>query len=98
MMYIGDIEGFYEAMNCDCLGCLMDAVASGAISDEDMHEIISEQNADEMQTTPCPQCGKPAYVSMYEPSVAHCPSCGMYSALTPMSGVWMPFRQGAVMR
>ena len=53
MMYIGDIEGFYEAMNCDCLGCLMDAVASGAISDEDMHEIISEQNADEMQTTPC---------------------------------------------
>lgn len=83
--------------NCDCLGCLMDARNAGDITNEQYDDIINNQQQQElMPTTPCPKCGKTAYISLYEPDVMHCPSCGLYSIQEPITGEWMPFRQGTV--
>lgn len=95
-----DWEAFLAAANCDCLGCLMEMERLGEVGPDWVQEIIAEQNAAlKMHTVTCanPTCGKQAYVSMYEPDVAHCPGCGLYSHLDPISYEWMPFRQGTPM-
>jgi hypothetical protein len=47
-----------------------------------------------MQTVPCPNCGSLAYISMYEPTLAHCANdaCSWFFVLD--EGVWTPYRQG----
>ncbi len=91
-----DWERWWQAINYDCLGCLQDAQRAGILSDQDVQDVITNQaEVDRMQTVPCVKCQQPAYVSMYEPDVAHCPACGLYSYLDTLTGEWCPLRQGA---
>ena len=80
----GDLEG----LNCDCLGCLIEARDTGAIDDDILHEITATPT--EHYVT-CPVCANQAYLSTWA-EVAHCSSCGWY--LIPENGAWLPFRQG----
>lgn len=82
----------------DCLSCLLAARDSGEITSEEYDEIIGfQEELDTMKTTPCTNCPMLAYISMYEPDLAHCPDCGMYSHLDPLTMEWIPFRQGMTM-
>lgn len=85
------------AFTCDCLGCIMEAHQSGALSGEEYQAIFDLQEEMASQRATCPQCGETAYISMYEPDVMHCPSCGLYSHRVGVGDPWEPLRQGAVM-
>lgn len=85
-------------LNCDCLGCLFDALQTGEITEEEYEDIVwFQEELDSMKTVQCTSCKLPAYISMYEPDLAHCPDCGMYSHLDPLTMEWSPLRQGTPM-
>lgn len=77
-----------------CLGCLLDLHLKGQLSDDDLHDLISLQQAQLMRTITCPVCKGTAFISHFEPDCAHCADCSVY--LTVVDGKWTPFRQGAV--
>jgi hypothetical protein len=79
----------------DCLGCLNDALCTGDITQEEYDEITGFANElSQMQTTPCQTCPGTAYISMFEPDLAHCPECGMYMQFEVLDQEWQPLRQG----
>ena len=84
--------------NCDCLGCVRDALASGQITQDDYDEYFDQIESMRKQTQGvCPNCGNThAYISEYEPSMMHCGVCGVYSERPEFSdGPWTPWLQGA---
>lgn len=79
---------------CDCLGCLMDAHNRGELTDDEYEDILAAQQEMDAAKIPCPRCHEQAYVSMYEPDVAHCPHCGLYIIREVTYDNWEPLRDG----
>lgn len=82
----------------DCLGCLMAAHQSGAISDDDYQEVFDLLDAAEnMFKDTCPKCGAVAYISEIEWNAMHCPGCGWYSIRESTGAPWTLLRPGPTM-
>lgn len=87
-----------QDVNCDCLGCMQEALATGTISQEEYDEYFAMLAEIERQRrAKCPGCGDTAYVSEMQPDTAHCASCGLYSHQETPDGPWLPLRQGTPM-
>ena len=72
------MDWFDLFMNCDCLGCVRDALASGQITQEDYDKYFDQIEALRQQQGACPNCGNThAYISKYEPSIMLCSVCGV---------------------
>ena len=83
-----------DTSSYDCLGCLMEAHRRGDIDDEAYDEIYGWLNAPLMETAPCPACRQTGYISIYDPEMMHCPSCGVYSYRDLDGETWHPMIQG----